>query len=888
MTNNAHANGHVPAAPAHNPGCSSKSIRLGTGVFSALEAVLRWLTAYPLFLLQLVVLLLVAWGGLGEELGAEHLFWHEHCLIQLGTGITVGLLVTVLLFLNYLLYRPTWLVGSYPADPDRPGILRRVPGTLLPSVDPEVRLCGRYLLWGLLTTLLLIIGPKFYAAAKASDAERVRAAAVATGLPPTAAIPDGARGYLYDRRWLVPFVVGYAFAAVFVFGMFLVDERRRGPGRPTWRDWLVNLRVVPPIGRVPWAPWRSVRKYLLAHEPDPVPKQVVALHGIGAMLMVLAPTVLAGLMASAWVLDRWRPGFSLTGLVSLVSLIFIVLSLLYGFFEFHFHIQRLILVGVVGLLLVWNSTDFFNGANNYKLQFPGLEADSGLGEGDVNLPLWDPNQQDNGTDVEAVLRATAPYAKAHLIPSEEPLQKMCERWQARPGHEREKPRVVIVCTSGGGIRAAVWTGVVLHALERDQRMPEFRNHIRLITGASGGMVGATLYAADFENGPRDYAPALGEDSLTRTGQSLVLRDMVWNTAFVPPWHHADWDRGRTLEWMWELNAAKFLTPQDAEHRQGWKNPFTKTFAELRGLEREGKRPSLIYSPLMVEDSRRLLLSNLDLSGLPNHSPLADLSTATGPHDMAGRSAIEFHRLFPDLPLDELRKLLPPLDQPNPDPVQERARLAARRIRSSKDFRIVTAARMNATFPVVSPAVSLPTFPPRRLVDAGIYDNYGVNLAALWLLKHQAAVRKYTSGVALVQVRAFPLHDARNRFASFDPNTGTLAAKPPRGDLLADSLAAASAPAEALLAARANAAFFRNAEQIEQLHRAFNFNNGVAAPSNDLFFCVAWLELRRPAALNWYLTKTEFDAIRAAYADSEVAEEHQKLRTWFGTGGKVAP
>jgi len=42
--------------------------------------------------------------------------------------------------------------------------------------------------------------------------------------------------------------------------------------------------------------------------------------------------------------------------------------------------------------------------------------------------------------------------------------------------------------------------------------------------------------------------------------------------------------------------------------------------------------------------------------------------------------------------------------------------------------------MNASFPLVSPGVSLPTTPPRRVVDAGYYDNHGVNLAAMWLYR----------------------------------------------------------------------------------------------------------------------------------------------------------
>ena len=64
----------------------------------------------------------------------------------------------------------------------------------------------------------------------------------------------------------------------------------------------------------------------------------------------------------------------------------------------------------------------------------------------------------------------------------------------------------------------------------------------------------------------------------------------------------------------------------------------------------------------------------------------------------------------------------------------------------------TAARMNASFPYVSPAVNLPTHPTLRVVDAGYYDNYGVNLAAAWILANRFWIEKNTSGVLIVQIR----------------------------------------------------------------------------------------------------------------------------------------
>ena len=98
----------------------------------------------------------------------------------------------------------------------------------------------------------------------------------------------------------------------------------------------------------------------------------------------------------------------------------------------------------------------------------------------------------------------------------------------------------------------------------------FRDHIRLFTGASGGMVGASLYVADFERSwpdrgepnptPDDerlrlgpIAGTLAEQSLLPTIQTAVLRDFSWNL-LVPPWKAVAYDRGRALEDKWMLNA----------------------------------------------------------------------------------------------------------------------------------------------------------------------------------------------------------------------------------------------------------------------------------------------------------------------------------------------
>ena len=145
---------------------------------------------------------------------------------------------------------------------------------------------------------------------------------------------------------------------------------------------------------------------------------------------------------------------------------------------------------------------------------------------------------------------------------------------------------------------------------------------------------------------------------------------------------------------------------------------------------------MVYTPMMVEDGRRMLVSNLDLAfatrnvgGLliePSSRKIErpayqgeDLDLSIHDEDdVFSLSAVEFFRLFPE----------------------------------AHDFRVTTAVRMSASFPWVSPAISLPTLPPRRVVDAGYYDNYGVNLAALWLSKMRSWLEANTSGVVVIQIR----------------------------------------------------------------------------------------------------------------------------------------
>jgi len=208
-----------------------------------------------------------------------------------------------------------------------------------------------------------------------------------------------------------------------------------------------------------------------------------------------------------------------------------------------------------------------------------------------------------------------------------------------------------------------------------------------------------------------------------------------------------------------------------------------------------------------------------------------------------RSGLEFFKLFPD---------------------------------AHDSFEVGTAARMSATFPVVSPAVSLPTTPARRVVDAGYFDNYGVDLAVMWLIQNRLELLKQCSGVALVELRAFPLQD---RGLTFNPDGDPEHAE--AAGLLADAVAAISTPLRAVLRARGNASYHRNNELLAALDHAFNTNVDVDNP----YFRRFVFELDTDASLNWYLSSEEKKRIAGRFrADDDVQNQTKALAEWFGDGG----
>lgn len=371
-----------------------------------------------------------------------------------------------------------------------------------------------------------------------------------------------------------------------------------------------------------------------------------------------------------------------------------------------------------------------------------------------------------------------------------PDQAVLEKWVAPFG--KEKPPLVVVATSGGASRAAVWTINVLSQL--DQRIPGFLRHVRIITGASGGMVGAAHLVSAL--GPSGLQVPIDEvlegaarDSLTDVTRALILPRS---------------DRGRALEAAWERNTMREVGPGRKESR------LQRPFRDLMTGEAEGWRPSLVYAPMLVEDGRRLVVSNLDLTDLTVSSGPVAGCTATDPSEcLQSRSAFQ---------------------------------LFSCRGEGIDEIKLSTVARLSATFPWVTSAALLTTTPDRRIVDAGYYDNFGVDLGALWIRKNAAWLREHTSGVLLIQIR----DDRRN---ALDVKAKGAPGRVHRW------VSAVTTPIEAFLKAREATMSFRNDEQIALL-----------ASDPDLAFEKEFLitrsfELGDEAPLQWYLTRAAIDRLK---------------------------
>jgi len=484
----------------------------------------------------------------------------------------------------------------------------------------------------------------------------------------------------------------------------------------------------------------------------------------------------------------------------------------------------------------------------------------------------------------------------------EARQAILDRWKRlmTKGPETEpskKPILVVVTTSGGALRAGIWTQTVLRKL--DETFPGFHRHVRLITGASGGMFGAARYVAKHWESPRAKVFEDHEDHPDFLGPiawQIAFHDFLPNALLPFPLYN----RGDALEDAWTAYAPE----------------LNHTFGELAERERAGEIPSIVFSPMLVEDGRRILIGNLPLADLTVHlngvllnedrEAILDKYMETKPKTPDGRLKTrgEVHDYDLEYPsLSSFSSL-------------EFSKLFAES-RAMDHLRLASAVRMSATFPFITSVVTIPTFPARHVVDAGYYDNYGVNLASSWINSHRGWIRDNAAGVLVIQIRAFR-NEKRLKILDQDVYTPLATATDHSGriydwiawgvglvpqflSMLNEGVRSVVIPAQGIAMARESSMFFRNDENLEVLYDVFHRMTDDPEFFRTVIFTCDTIQVGQPSqhveTLNWYIDPIEFEQIEENMEPlnrvKQTGRERNHLRLkrlrewWRSRGGAVA-
>ncbi|MCX6183442.1 MAG: hypothetical protein NT150_16150 [Bacteroidetes bacterium] len=262
----------------------------------------------------------------------------------------------------------------------------------------------------------------------------------------------------------------------------------------------------------------------------------------------------------------------------------------------------------------------------------------------------------------------------------------------------QKPKLVFVNCSGGGLRASLWTYYTMTYADSILQVGH-------VSGKFAAKLLRELYLRKQQGKIKNlydwkYRENISKDLLNKLSFHVTLNDLIFKfRSFNDGEYKYKIDRGYAFET--DLN-------DNTEH------VLEKRLWEYREPENTAQIPMLIMSPTIINDGSKLLISSQPISYLSYMSPKNNI------RNEYVLDAIEFTRFFKDQNADNLR--------------------------------FTSALRMSATFPFIMPIASLPSDPEIQVMDAGVRDNFGIETSLKFIYTYRNWISTNTSGIVFVQIR----------------------------------------------------------------------------------------------------------------------------------------
>ncbi len=326
---------------------------------------------------------------------------------------------------------------------------------------------------------------------------------------------------------------------------------------------------------------------------------------------------------------------------------------------------------------------------------------------DIRNKAFGLNYEDRNKRPHYSLSSLVNLCKAEQVKNDSlNMIRLLENWKRN--QTEEKPLFYVINVSGGGNRSATFTVNMLCRLDSFMN-GQLMKKTALFSGASGGMLGLTYYRELYRQQQKGntidasketITANISKDLLNPIFSAYVTRDLLTPAQkfSVGPYRFVK-DRGYAFEQQLNFNTGTILNDRLIDYKVD---------------ELNATIPLGIFSSTVSQDGRKMMICSQPISFLmrPRSDSLKGIT--------AEPDAIDYAAFFKDL---------------NP-----------------YNIRLLTALRMNATFPYVLPNVWLPTKPIVDVMDAGLRDNYGQEITLRFLHVFSKWIKENTSGVVFIQIR----------------------------------------------------------------------------------------------------------------------------------------